>query len=86
MEAQYRSICSKFGCTAKIFTKERGALKKKIGCPDLLILFMNTVSHKMALGAIDEARRNKTPYVRVCSSSASALRHTLCEYCEASYN
>lgn len=47
MAGQYESICKSYGCKAKVFTKESGALKKKIGSPDLLVLFTNTVSHKM---------------------------------------
>ena len=83
MESQYKNICNSFGCKAKVYTKEKGALRKKIGCPDLLILFMNTVSHRMVLGVIDEAKRSKIPYVRVCSSSASALQQTLSVFCGA---
>ena len=51
MVCQYEDICRKHGCRAKVFVKEHGALKKKMGCPDLLILFTNTVSHKMVLSA-----------------------------------
>ena len=47
MVCQYEDICKCFGCKAKVFAKEKGAMKKKIGDPDLLILFTNTVSHKM---------------------------------------
>lgn len=46
MECQYKNICKGYGCKAKVFTKENGSLKKKMGCPDLLIVFTNTVSHK----------------------------------------
>ena len=43
MAAQYETICKEHGCKAKVFTKENGSLKKKMGCPDLLILFISTV-------------------------------------------
>ena len=39
MVCQYEDICKGFGCKAKVFAKEKGAMKKKIGAPDLLILF-----------------------------------------------
>ena len=39
MVCQYTDICRDFGCKAKVFAKENGPMKKKIGCPDLLILF-----------------------------------------------
>ena len=49
MVCQYSDICRGFGCKAKVFAKENGPIRKKIGNPDLLILFTNTVSHKMVL-------------------------------------
>ena len=75
MVCQYQEICRSHGYKAKVFPKENGALKKKIGRPDLLILFTNTVSHKMVNSAVGEARKNRIPVAR-CRSSASAL-HTL---------
>lgn len=81
MEGQYCKICKRCGCKAKIFTKENGAMKKKLGCPDLLILFTKTVSHKMVIGAVQEAKRNNIPIARVHSSSAAALKSVLSEYC-----
>ena len=38
MVCQYEDICKGFGCKAKVFAKEKGAMKKKIGVPDLMIL------------------------------------------------
>lgn len=81
MACQYADICKNYGCTAKVFTKENGALRKKIGVPDLLILFTNTVSHKMVISAVGEAKRNNIPIARVHSSSASALCGLLDEHC-----
>ena len=79
MEAQYESICREHGCKAKIFTKENGSLRKKLGTPDLLILFISTVSHKMALSVTQEAQRGSIPIARVHTSSATALRNVLRE-------
>ena len=79
MEKQYETICKEHGCKAKVFTKEHGSLKKKMGVPDLLILFTNTVSHKMVSSASQEAKRNRIPVVHVKSSSASALHTVLAE-------
>jgi len=81
MACKYADICKNYGCKAKVFVKERGTLKKKLGCPDLLILFTNTVSHKMVNSAVDEAKRNNIPIARVRSSSAAALNQVLSEYC-----
>lgn len=81
MSSQYKEICKNYGCSAKVFTKEKGALRKKLGTPDLMILFTNTVSHKMVLSAINEAKRNNVPVARIHSSSAAALHTTLGNYC-----
>jgi hypothetical protein len=79
MEGQYSDICRNYGCTAKIFTKENGSLRKKIGSPDLLILFTGTVSHKMVISAAQEAKRIHVPIVRIHTSSAAALTQVLAD-------
>ena len=77
MEDQYKNICNEYGYKAKVFTKERGRHKKKIGSPDLLIFFTDTVSHKMLISASQEAKKNKVPIAHVHSGSASALHKVL---------
>lgn len=84
MVCQYADICKNYGCKAKVFVKKGGTLRKKFGCPDLLILFTNTVSHKMVNSAVEEAKRNNVPIARVHSSSASALNQVLSEHCGCS--
>ena len=79
MEWQYENICKKYGYKAKIYTKENGSFKKKLGCPDLLILFTDTVSHKMVTSALQEAKKSKIPVVRIHTSSMSALHSVLTE-------
>lgn len=81
MVCQYEQICKKHGCRAKIFVKEKGGFKKKLGSPDLMILFTNTVSHKMVNSAVAEAKRNEVRIERVHSSSAAALSNVLQAYC-----
>lgn len=81
MVCQYESICNSYGYKAKVFAKERGAIRKKLGVPDLLILFTNTVSHKMAVSAAQEARRNNVPIAHIHSSSAAALNQFFDEHC-----
>ena len=83
MVCQYSDICKCYGCKAKVFPKEHGSVRKKIGCPDLLILFTNTVSHKMVITAAQEAKRNNVPIARIHTSSAAALKTVLDEYCVA---
>lgn len=81
MECKYLDICKSYGCRAKVFTKENGSLKRKMGCPDLLILFTSTVSHKMVISAEQEAKRNNIPILRVHTSSAAALSGALSDLC-----
>ena len=77
MHHLYQSCCADYGCTAKVFTQMKGELKRKIGSPDLLILFTDTVSHKMVECAMCEAKRTNACVERVHSSSLSALRSIL---------
>lgn len=82
MVCQYTDICKDYGCKAKVFPKEHGSVKKKIGNPDLMIL-TNTVSHKMVITASQEAKKNNIPIARIHTSSATALRSVLDEHCAA---
>lgn len=77
MKRQYEDICHSYGCSAKVYTKENGAIKKKIGCPDLLICFSKTVSHKMVNAAKQEAKKSGFPIEHCYSSSGSALSEVL---------
>lgn len=81
MECHYKEVCKKYGCEAKVFTKESGSLKKKIGMPDLLILFTSTVSHKMVYGVVQDAKRNGIKIARSHSSSTYALNSILNQLC-----
>lgn len=82
MVCQYEKICKEYGCKAKIFTKEKSGFKKKIGSPDLMILFTNTVSHRMVTSAVTEAKRSKILVARAHSSSAAALIGVLETHCK----
>ena len=66
---------------SKVFAKEKGAMKKKIGVPDLMILFTSTVSHKMVNCAVEEAKKKSIPVCRCHTSSAAALENILKQYC-----
>lgn len=73
MVHQYKKICKEYKCKAKVFTQMSGNLSEKIGSPDLLILFTNTVSHKMVRCALDEIDGKHTDVVRCHTSSGNAL-------------
>lgn len=57
-------------------------LDKQIGRPDLLVLFTNTVSHKMIRCALDEVDGGQTQIVRCHTSSGTALCTILEEQCK----
>ena len=83
MVCQYTDICKDYGCKANVFSKEHGSVEINIGNPDLMILFTNTVSHKMVITASQEAKKNNIPIARIHTSSATALRSVLDEHCAA---
>lgn len=80
MVMKYKEICKKHRCKVKVFTQMSANLDKQIGSPDLLVLFTNTVSHKMVKTAVEEAKRSNTEIVRCHTSSATALSEILKPY------
>lgn len=81
MVCQYKLICKQFNCKAKVFTQMPANLKKQIGRPDLLVLFTNTVSHKMVCSAVQEAKSGNICIARCHSSSSCALKGILETHC-----
>ncbi len=81
MAGQYETICKGYGCRARVYTKENGSMRKKLGSPDYLILFTDTVSHKMVISASQKAKRSNIPVARLRSGSASALHAFFAEHC-----
>lgn len=77
MERRYKDLCESYRCQAKVFTKPRGGLRDKLGSPDLMIFFTDTMSHKMLNGAISELKGQDTIIEHCRSSSLSALKTVL---------
>ena len=61
MVRKYKDLCRSYQCSAKVIPKMGGTLKNRLGSPDLLVMFTDTISHKMVQNA------------RSRSSSMSAL-------------
>ena len=80
MECRYREACKNCGFKAKIFTKMRRDLKRKIGSPDLIILFTNTASHQLAMHAQEEAEKCNAKIVYCHNASMKALQSVLEEH------
>jgi len=82
MERLYQDTCLEHGCKrAKVFTRADGEIRKKLGSADLYILFTNTVSHKMVISALEEAKKCNACVERCHSSSLCALRTILKAHC-----
>ena len=79
MTRRYINLCSEFKCKAKVYPKLAGGIKD-IGTPDLLVLFTDTVSHKMVRCALSGAKGRQTKITRSHSSSMAALKGILEKY------
>ncbi len=81
MTTRYKDICKSYNCKAKVFIKLPAEFDKKIGSPDLAVVFTDTVSHKMLNGVKKGADKMNFP-IEIChSSSCSALKNALEKYC-----
>lgn len=78
MTRQYIDLCGKYKCTAKVYSKMSGSMRN-IGCPDLLVLFTNTISHKMVHCVLSDLS-DRTRIARSHSSSMAALKNILEEH------
>lgn len=83
MVRQYMDICKKYNCKGKVFTQLPSNFRGQIGRADLIILFTSTVSHIMTTGAVQEAEKNNIEIARSHSSSSSALKKILDNYCHS---
>lgn len=79
MVRHYMDLCGEYNCKAKIFPKMSTGFRN-MGTPDLLVLFTNTVSHKMVRFALSETKGKDTVIARSHSSSISALKNILEEH------
>lgn len=75
MERRYIDLCKSYSCKAKVYTKMKAGMKD-IGCPDLLVLFTSTMSHKM-LRSVLSSRNENMSIERCHTSSIAALKNIL---------
>lgn len=80
MHCKYKEICKKHGCKCKVFTQCPADFKNKIGNPDMVIVFTQTVAHKMVRVALQQAQKVGAEIKRCHSSSACALNRALTDY------
>ncbi len=81
MVCQEKQIFKGFKRKAKVFTPMSARTGKKIGSPELIGLFSNTVSHKMVRCAVEEAERCNADVIRCHTSSKNALEEILGNVC-----
>lgn len=81
MVTRYKDICRSYNCKAKVFTQMPSDFVNKLGIPDLMVIFTNTCSHKMVNGVNQKSAKYDIPVARIHSSSVSALKSVLDQYC-----
>ena len=81
MAARYKEICGNYNCKAKIFTQMPADFENKLGTPDLVVLFTNTCSHKMANKVNQKAEKSSFTVAKIHNASANALKSVLEQYC-----
>ena len=79
MVRQYKDLCKEYRCKAKVYPKMKSGLKD-IGRPDLLVLFTNTISHKMVHCALNDIKGKDITIARSHTSSMAALKNILEEH------
>ncbi len=77
MHDEYKGLGHRFGHQIKVHTQMPARFSKSIGEPDAIVLFTNTVSHKMVKTAVQEAKKKRIPIVRSHTSSKSSLKDIL---------
>lgn len=85
MERRYKDLCKEYGHKAKIYIQMTKKIKS-IGKPDLIILFTNTMSHKMLRSILNDIKKCSVCVERCHTSSATALKNILNNYVEDCYN
>lgn len=77
MAARYKDICREYNCKAKVFTQMPSDFEKQLGSPNLMVVFTDTVSRKMARVVNRRSERGNIPVVRIHNAGAAALKKAL---------
>ncbi len=80
MSTRYVDICREHKCKAKVFVKMPTDFTKKIGEPDLVVVFTNTCSHKMLNLVKQKASKSNFAVEMVHTASVSSLKNVLVKY------
>lgn len=77
MQKEYKRICRRNGCKAKVYTKMPAQFSKVIGHPNGIVLFTQPVSHRMVKVVLKEAKKKNIPVVRSHNCSLFSLERSL---------
>lgn len=80
MEKIYKEQGKEMGYKLKVMCKIQSGFTKRIGNPDAIIIFTNTVSHKMVVAAENIAKKNKLTVIKSHNSSQFALGNILNDF------
>ena len=53
MVRKYKDLCRSYQCTAKVISQDGRHPENRLGSPDLLVMFTDTISHKMVQNAAE---------------------------------
>ena len=81
MTRRYMELCEAYNCKAKVYPKLAGGMRN-VGSPDLVILFTNTMSHKMLRSVLCATKGSGTRIARCHTSSIAAIKNILSEHTE----
>jgi hypothetical protein len=80
MVRRYKDICKDCSCHGKVFTHMERDLRRRIGSPDLIVLFTAAASHQLAASASEGAKQCGAALEFCHTSSANALQNILQQY------
>ncbi len=75
MTRRYKDICAEYNCKATVCNRMNNSVRR-LGSPDLIILFTGTMSHKMLRSVMSEVKEG-TSIARCQTGSATALKGIL---------
>ncbi len=76
---RYRRLAKKRGYKLKVMCNMKCDMCKRIGQPQGIIVFTNTVSHKMVIATETTAKKHEIPVIKCHTSSQNAFESTIDE-------
>ncbi len=79
MERIYIDEAKKLGVRAKVYTYGRNDVEKSVGSSDGILIFTDTISHKIATTVSKEAKRKNIPVIVCHNSSKTSFKNKIQE-------